>query len=421
MNNKALFKNISFFTLFNIIEKGIPFLLLPILTSYLSPEDYGIVDIFYNISLIITPIIGLSTVQSITRYFFEKINLIRYVNTVVLILFITGSIIIGLFILFYFIGGDFLHTYEIPPLIIIMAFIYTLFSQLSEVILTLWRVTYKTISFGTFRVVKTLLDISSSLLLIVVFKMGWEGRLIPQLGITILFGVLAFFFLRNRGYLIKPKMDILYRKKALSFSLPLIFHTLGGHLIGFSDRFFILFMLGLNNVGIYSVGYQIGMVIALLQNSFNQAWVPFFFQKLKENSQKTNKKIVKITYIYFLLILLLVVFFNIITPFIYKFFIGNEFKESIGVVFWVLLGYAFNGMYKMVANYLFYLKKTKAIAICTISFAILNMVLNYILIKSYGLIGAAQATAITFLGLFIVVFIITYNNYKMPWLLKKEI
>ncbi|MEP2237550.1 MAG: oligosaccharide flippase family protein [Maribacter sp.] len=420
MNNRKLFKNISFFTLFNVINSAIPFLLLPILTTYLNPDDYAIIDIFFNISLIATPIVGLSVVQSISRYYFEDVDLPKFVTTVFLLLFGSGIIFILISIFITYVAQDFIKSYSFPPFIIIVSICYVLFSQVSEILLILWRVSYKTVQFGVFRVSKTLLDVGLSVLLIVSFKMGWEGRLIPQFLVALLFGAFACFLLYRNGFLNILRIDKVYRKEALSFSLPLVFHTLGGNLIGFSDRFFILFMLGLNEVGIYSVGYQIGMVIALLQNSFNQAWVPFFFGKLKENKYAENVRIVKISYAYFFLILFLVLIFYLLTPFIYKYFIGNAFNTGSTVVLWILLGYAFNGMYKMVANYLFYLKKTKLIAYMTLGSAILNLILNYFLIQKNGIIGAAQATTITFFILFLGVFILSYMSYKMPWRLNKK-
>ncbi|MGP1991706.1 lipopolysaccharide biosynthesis protein [Zobellia laminariae] len=419
MDNKKLFKNISFFTLFNVVNSAIPFLLLPILTTYLSPDDYAIIDIFFNISLIATPIVGLSVVQSISRYYFEDVDLPKFVTTVFLVLFGSGMIFILISIFITYIAQDFIKSYSFPPFIIIVSICYVLFSQVSEILLILWRVSYKTVQFGVFRVSKTLLDLGLSVLLIVSFKMGWEGRLIPQFLVALLFGAVACFLLYRNGFLNILRIDKVYRKEALSFSLPLVFHTLGGNLIGFSDRFFILFMLGLSEVGIYSVGYQIGMVIALLQNSFNQAWVPFFFGKLKENNHAEKVRIVKISYAYFLLILFLVLVFYLLTPFIYKYFIGSAFTTGSAVVLWILLGYAFNGMYKMVANYLFYLKKTKLIAYMTLGSAILNLILNYLLIQKNGILGAAQATTITFFVLFLGVFILSYKNYKMPWGLNK--
>lgn len=418
MKNKKLVKNISLFTFFNVINSAIPFLLLPLLTTYLSPEDYGVVDIFYNISMIATPLIGLSVVQSISRYYFEEVDLSKFVTTVFLILTSFGSLVLFASIFISLAWQDFFLSYNIPPLIIVFAMVYTLFTQLAEILLTLWRVSYSTAKFGFFRIAKTLADLGLSILLIVSFNMGWEGRILPQLAMAVLFGMIAIVIIYKKGYLIKNGYNKNYKGKILSFSLPLIFHSLGGHIIGFSDRFFILFILGLDNVGIYSVAYQIGMVIALLQNSFNQAWVPFFFEKLKNDNEAEKLNIVKITYGYFVLLVIMVIIFYFATPIIYQYFIGDAFTSGAEVVLWILMGYAFNGMYKMVVNYLFFLKKTNWIAFATLGSAVLNLGLNYILININGLVGAAQATTITFFILFIVVFFLSNKAYKMPWALK---
>ncbi|TMU55052.1 oligosaccharide flippase family protein [Flagellimonas algicola] len=418
MNNKGLFKNISLFTFFNLLNSGIPFLLLPFLTVYLSPEDYGLVDIFYNIYLVAMPVIGLSVVQSISRFYFEKINLGPFLTTVLVILCVIGFIITVLSTLLSSVFSDFLSGHNIPGHFILIVLLYTLFSQVSEILLLLWRVSYKTVQYGIFRVCKTSLDLGLSLVLVIGLGMDWKGRVFPQLFVAILFGIIAVIILYRKGLLLKDGYSKEYRKEALSFSTPLIFHSLGSSLLGFSDRFFILFMLGLSDVGIYSVGYQVGMVMSLLQNSFNQAWVPYFYQILKKDQIQDKIKIVKITYVYFIFILIVALLFYLTTPFIYRVFIGKEFESGISVVLWILLGYAVLGMYKMMVNYLFYLKKTKIIAFCTVFTVMINLILNYVLITNNGIVGAAQATLISFVILFIVVFVISKRNYKMPWLLK---
>ena len=63
------------------------------------------------------------------------------------------------------------------------------------------------------------------------------------------------------------------------------------------DRIFINSMVRVDATGVYSVGYQVGMIIGLLTQSFNLAWSPFLFEKLKENNYSTKVKIVKFTYL----------------------------------------------------------------------------------------------------------------------------
>ncbi|EKF54444.1 polysaccharide biosynthesis protein [Galbibacter marinus] len=418
MKEINLLKNISGFAFFNVLNSTIPFLLLPVLTAYLSPEHYGVVDIFYNTTLIITPVIGLCVVQSIGRFYFEKIVLSKFVSTVLVILLSSGLIITALSLVFNIVFEDYLLSYDIPPYLIFLAFLYTLFTQISEILLALWRVSYKVAHFGIFRVSKTALDLGLSIFLIVSLGYGWQGRIYPQVVVAFIFAAIALYLLFRLGYLDGLKADKTYKKEALSYSVPLIFHTFGGYVINFSDRFFILLMLSMSDVGIYSVAYQIGMVISLVQNSFNQAWVPFFFQKLNENTPASKRKIVQITYIYIAFLIVMTLLIYLLIPVIYKYFINESYSDGASLIIWVLLGFLFNGIYKMLVNFLFYDKRTRLVAVLSISSASLNIVLNYFLIKFNGITGAAQATMLTFLFFMLVILYVTLKSYKMPWNLK---
>ncbi|NLK71578.1 MAG: flippase, partial [Clostridiales bacterium] len=85
---------------------------------------------------------------------------------------------------------------------------------------------------------------------------------------------------------------------------------------------------------------------------------------------------------------------------------------------WIALSYAFDGMYKMVVNYIFYAQKTYILAWITFLAAGINIILNYLLIKINGAIGAAQATTATFALQFLLTWFLSSRVYKMPWILK---
>ena len=69
---------------------------------------------------------------------------------------------------------------------------------------------------------------------------------------------------------------------ALAFSLPLVPHALAGWALEMSDRAILTRLLPLHDVGVYSLGYQLGAAMGLVTTAFNAAWVPFLFGTLKE-------------------------------------------------------------------------------------------------------------------------------------------
>ena len=105
----------------------------------------------------------------------------------------------------------------------------------------------------------------------------------------------------------------------------------------------------------------------------------------------------------------------LLTPLIFAYLIGEEFKDASVFVFWIGLGFAINGMYKMVVSFLFYSENTGLIGMSTLFTAIINVALNYVLIMQYGSIGAAYATALAFFIQFVVIWVVSNRKYPMPW------
>lgn len=402
----AIVKNIGLYTLLNFFNASVPFLLLPILTNHLDKAQYGIMDIFMNMSFILMPVIGLNISASVVRFYFDKDTIdfpVFLYNIIFFIVCSGGSFIVlaGALVLFEI---NIFQDESIPYYLILLSILYVLFSQLCEVLLSLFRVEEKPLHFGLFRISKTIMDFGVSVLLIVIFSYGWEGRVYPTVLITCLFSILAVVIIK-RIWTLNYKINKNYIKSALRYSSPLIFHGLGVYIISFSDRFLILKFLGIESVGIYAVAYQIGMIMSFVNTSFNQAWMPFLFSKLKEENGSVLKRLEKFNYIYFLLMVFIALGVYVMVPSIYKYFIGETFNVDASIVLWVLLGYALNGMYKMIVNYIFYFKKTTNLALYTMIAAVVNISGCYILLPRYGILGASVSTTIAFFVLFILVYI----------------
>lgn len=411
MINIKFLKSIGSYTLVNIINKGIPFLLLPVLTNYLSPKDFGILTNIESLIVISVALIGVNFSSAVTRQFVkDDVKIKSYVSTVSRIVLISFSIITILFISF----AQFIYEWTAIPIDVIYAIsVFALLDNFMEVVLSLWRMEDKPFKYGLFRIIRTVIEVAITLSLVIGLKYNWDGRfygLYIAGGISGLFAV--YYLLQNKYF--TGRYEKKYKVHFLKFGLPLIPHTISGVLIMYSDKLIITKYLGIEENGIYSVAFTIGMAISLLQNSFNQAWVPWLFKKLAINLEFEKKKLVKVTYLYMIAMLALAFGLWLVTPLIYM-FLGEDFSEGLGVVAIIGLGFAFNGMYKMMVNYLFYAEKTQVISIITFGVAILNISLSIFLIQDYGILGTAYASSISFFIQFIVTWYISNKHYPMPW------
>lgn len=412
-----LFKTLGIYTFSNILNTAIPFFLLPILTTYLSPSDYALVDLFQATIQFTIAIVGLNAFSALSRFYFENDNknFKEYTGNSFIILLISSIIIMSLALLF---KTNLENLLKIPRDWIWLTVIYAFCLNIIQTQLTIWQVTFQAIKYGTFRILRTFFDIALSIGFIVVLEYNWEGRILGQIISVSIFALLAIILLLKNDA-VNFNFQFSKIKKLLNYGSPLVLHILGAVIITYSDRVFIANYLGLESTGIYAVGYQIGMIVYLIETSFNQAWVPWLFEKLKENDILEKIKIVKFTYLYFVGIMVLALTIAIIAPYIYKLFISSNYIHGLKIVIWIAIGFAFDGMYKMVVNYIFYIKKTYIISIITIFTAGLNILLNYFMVNNYGAVGVAQATAISFFTEFLIVWIISARLYKMPWIYRK--
>jgi len=383
------------------------------MTRYLTPNDYGIVATFSVLLAVITVFVGLNLQGAINVNFFKlnKEELKKYIGNAVFILL--NSFIL-VYIISYILKSSLSIFTKFPEKWIPSIAIIALFQFFYTLNISLWKVEQKPLPYSLFQISRTILNVSLSVVFVVLLCWGWQGRILGIIITSVIFGLLSIVIIYKREY-IKFSFNKKYIKDALFFGIPLIPHALGGWIITSIDRIFINSMVGVAATGLYSVGYSVGMIIGLLAQSFHLAWSPFLFEKLKENNYSTKVKIVKFTYLYNIGIILLALCLSFIAPYFLKFFVSKNFYFAYKYVLWIALGYAFQGMYLMVVIYIFYIKKTYILAWVTFASAGMNIVLNYFFIKANGAIGAAQATTITFFVKFIIVWILSAKVYKMPW------
>lgn len=395
----GLFKDVFIYGLTNSLFTGLPLILMPFLVAVMSPEDYGIVELFRSISLVLIPIIGFSTVQSLTRFYFDldRENFKEFTSSIILLHFFNSFVVIILLA----IVSNFINDSKYS-IIIFLAVIYFLFNQITEALLSIYRVERLSKKYMVIRLGSVFLDL---IILFVFFKIyknyDWTYRVYPNVISTALFGIVSLIiFWKVFGLRMKYNADLL--KMSITYSFPLIFHMISGYILNIGDRFFINSFLGTKELGNYSVAYQVGMAISFFYTSFNLAWLPTFFDLIKS---KNFKKIAQIRNVVFVALPILAFFILFIWVMVSN-YIPNfkNFNVDFKLVVIITVSYIFLSYYKFNANYYFYSKNTKKLATITTLTAILCLLGYFLFIPKYGLIGAAVTTLITFVIMYICVF-----------------
>jgi O-antigen/teichoic acid export membrane protein len=393
MLKSKLFQSTMIYGITNALYSGIPLLILPFIITFLEPAEYGKTDLFRTISMVLTPVLGFSTVQSISYYYLEltKERFKTFVSSIQLFQLFTAIVaFILLTISSYWISKEYYF-------LLSLCVLFYLFNQFTEGILTIFRIENKPIKYMTIRISSILIEL---LLMVVLYKYfkakDWTVRVYPIVLTSLIIAIYSFYLFRKMGYNLNFSKALL--SKALIYSTPLILHMLSGYVLNIGDRFFIKFYLSDKELGEYAVAYQIGMSVNFFFTSFNLAWTPTYFKWMRDKQIEKIKKVRNLVYISIIgLGIFIFGMWKFISPFVIQ---NTNYSISLQLVLIILVSNIIFSLYKYESNYFFYSKKTKILSYISFTSAVIATICNIILIKYIGILGAAYSTLISFIYLY---------------------
>jgi O-antigen/teichoic acid export membrane protein len=157
-------------------------------------------------------------------------------------------------------------------------------------------------------------------------------------------------------------------------------------------------------------------VILILVTAFSNFFSPFLYERLNKGTDAAKREIIKVSYIFIIVIFIALLLLTLVTPLIFSYFIDKDYSSGVKYVFWVGLGYFFWAFYAIFSGYIFYLKKTKVLGFVAIVNVVLNILFNFLFIKQFGAIGAAYATCLSYFIVAIIMGVLVNRLYPMPWL-----
>lgn len=402
------------YTFSAFLNSAVPFLILPLLTRYLSTDEYGIVSMFNATVGLITPFLSLGSSVAIQRKLVERDkagNKEFIFNSFILVFSATFLMML----LFFMFKNNITHFTGIPRELLFYVVFMSLSTALVNCVCAVLQILEKPKEYAVYQNLCTILNLLLSLYLVVVLKLGVSGRIYGIVYSKLLFAFLGvLLIIKYVG--IKPHIRISYLKDIfLHYGIPMIPTEVKSTVLTYTDRLFVTNMISLGETGVYSVGNQFAMPILLLAQAFNLAFLPWLYKKLEHDKDEEKIMIIRLTYAYFVVIIAIALVWTTISKPLISFIVGKEYHGAEIYVFWLSMGYAFTGMHMMVVNYIYYYKKATSYAFVTTAVIILNVVLNYILINVFGSVGAAQATMIADFLSFVFTWLLSMKISRMPW------
>ena len=421
IRNSKLISNASVYVMGSMLQKAAAFLLIPLYTRYITPSDYGIVGLAQSVQGVISLLIGLGLYSAIARLYFDfrdKPNLLRsYIST--------NFLVVGLFALISTLaliqwgkvfwdrlsGGQVAFSPYIQ-LALWLAFADAIF----QIPVTLYRTTQRATAFVSAHMAVFLLGVAAIVFFVVIKQMGAEGLLIGDLIASLLVSsILGILLLREY---FSTHFEWQHVRSSLKFSLPLVPHAVASWALIAIDRLLLESKgISLDQIGLYNLGYQLGLVMSVLVYGINQAWSPYYYD-LMERVKNPEGRIRQVVLFYVALlggICLVGILFSyelvhMIAP--------SRYQGAEAFISPILFGHLLLGFYYLASVPLFYFKRTFMIPIITIAGATINILLNLWWIPIWGAMGSAWATAISYGVTFgiALIFSFQYQRIELPFI-----
>lgn len=416
-SNFDFLKSVSLYLVSIILNKSVPLILLPILAAYISIEEYGTLSYYQVLISFVSPIIGLNMSTVLSKYFFKKNEkefslLLINVIYVSLLAFITLISFISIMDVFFNIFNEMIIPVQWIYFLPILAFVISI----NEYNTTLLRFEKKPVKYAFYEISRGGLDFVVTILLVVVYLFGWEGRLYGVLLSAIIICVISIFRIVKKYKITISKINKKLIKDILLIALPLIPHAYGSVIISLFDRLLIEQYLGVKSLGLYTVSYQVASLILFITVAINRLWSPWIYEKLSIYEEKGKNTIVKFSYVVITLLIFMVFLIYLGAKYVLPYLFPGEYLTSNNLIVVISLSFVFYAMYTMIFPLLIHFGKSKFLGISSGLGAIVNVCLNIILIPKYGIMGAAISTMFSYFCIFLVVLIYSNTLIKLPWL-----
>lgn len=412
-NLLKLFKGSLVYSLGGLAGRFIGVFLVPVYTRVFSPDQYGVIDLISTFIVFLNMLLILGLDSAVGRYYVDtenKEDRKLTASTTLYCILAFSIVVVLLLILFSNKISILLFDTPVYSTILAVALASVPFSILFASFQNLLKWNFQPGLFASTSVGCLLVQASFVIYFVVFLKLGILGIYVGSLVTFIIFSGIGF-------WLTKSNYSIMFSygrlKQLLYFGAPLIPLSLAHYIMTYSDRYFLKHFSGLHEVGLYGVGYKLASLISILLLGFQHAWGPFVYSTYKNNDAK--QMFSKTFDFVSIAVCFAILLFSLFSKEILMVFTTQIYVEAYKVVPLIMASiaiYTLGGYFSVgigIAKKNIHRAWSGGVA------ALANLVLNYLLIPSMGMIGAAIATLLSFLILGIISMVISQRYYRIEY------
>lgn len=388
---KRLMSAMLNFGIANVMTKAIGFFLIPVYTQYLTPQDYGIVEICASFSAFAIVFMRLGVPGSVLRFYFDykddESAFIDYITTIHRLL-LASSVVIGLVMaLISFAFSESLLSGVLFVPFIALVLLNSGFAANNDLQKRLLQSKEDTAYMAKLNIATATIGIGVTILFVVVFEMGALGLILSQSVTTCLFFIQSQFYLKKYvSGKFRPAMIV----SSLKYGLALLPHHLFAVLAPFLSKGILNYKESLAALGIYSLALRFMQPLDIIYDIFNKSFTPIYFSLRKNKEDRKIRSVyISVWYIVILIFSLAVLLLPAIIPLITP----ERFHQSSSLIPVLAIGFIAQIAYMFFLQERFYDKKTKFVSIITGLGITVNLIVTVLTVNRFGVYSIAAAYA----------------------------
>ena len=404
----------------HVAARGVTFLLLPIYTNIFSLEDYGIISLIYTFLGFMNVVLHYGLDASLLKHYMpadseERKTILSNAYGSFLITTILFSVLL---IIFRNNVSGLLFGINLPNITLLVVGIL-FFDVLWSIHVLILRAEERPVYFSIISFLNVLSTLALNILFVIYLELGIYGVLLSNLITSGVIFLITFPIILKRSSI--KSLSLKYWKKMMKFGVPFLPAGIFSMILELSDRYILRYLTDIETVGLYNAGYKLGLLILLIVMGFNMAWQPYFLKKEKEE----RKYIADVTTLVFAVLgffwILLLLWSDTMVKM--KFgdfsFFGEQYWEATSIVPIIGLAYVFHAGYLIQLPGVYLLEKTGWIPLVRGLGALSNIILNFLFIPEYGIVGAASATCLSFILMAVIFYFINRSVFPILYQWRK--
>ena len=390
---KRLLSNTAILGAGTFASKVLVLLLMPFYTSILSTSDFGTADLIAQTANLLIPLAAVGICDGIFRFTLDSGTDRKCIlSTGVAILTVGSVALVGVIQL--------LRCFSVFDGYIFLLAFYVIAANFHSAFAGYIRAQGRTTLFAVQGILNTVLTIGLNILFLVVFDMGSTGYVLSVVVADFTLAVLLFFAARIYRDLSPRGVSKATAKEMLRFSIPYIPTTMMWLITSVSDRYVVTAYCGEAENGLYAAAYKLPTLLSLVSGVFVEAW---HFSTVKDAEEEEKSTFFSDVYVNFMSVMfmgasVLVAGAKIFT----RILLSDSYYESWSFVPVLVAATTFSTLVSFLGSVYFLKKKSTLSMLTAMAGAIINVILNFLMIPHYGAMGAAIATLISYVAVYVI-------------------